>query len=519
MSATSNSTFDDPVPSGRPPQGGIVEFSPDTSDPVGDIAVPLVVDFSRKNHPRERAYQLSALLLCGDWLVACCAILMGLQLREWDRAGWSGGMAALFEVRSIVIISSLVGGSVFVWLMTTMGTYESGKIYRMRKWMRNLLYSASLLALVAWATMGIMQYNDFSPRTGVVYGVFMLLFLSTLWRLIAFLFLMGSEIRHAACTRIIVVGWNEKVAKLRDAMRRDFAELSEIVGCVPSPGGRFASRPPPELAILGDYSALASHVTACRADSILLADASVPAGEIQQLGAFCQREMLRFRMVPAYFPALISGLQVEMVSGIPILSVSQLPLDRAFNRLLKRGVDVIGGMIGMTIAAILIPTFGAMVYAQSPGPIIYRQLRTSRSGRTFYIYKIRSMKMNAESASGPVWAKADDPRRLKIGAFMRKYNIDEVPQFWNVLKGDMSLVGPRPERPELIESFKNKIPNYNARHEVRAGITGWAQIQGLRGDTDLSKRIAADLYYMENWSLLLDFHCLIATFVRRENAG
>jgi lipopolysaccharide/colanic/teichoic acid biosynthesis glycosyltransferase len=128
------------------------------------------------------------------------------------------------------------------------------------------------------------------------------------------------------------------------------------------------------------------------------------------------------------------------------------------------------------------------------------------------------MRINAESASGAVWCTKDDPRRLKIGTFMRKYNVDELPQFWNVLKGDMSLVGPRPERPELIERFKDEIPNYNARHEVRSGLTGWAQIHGLRGDTDLSKRIEADLYYLENWSVMMDLYCILATFFKVKNA-
>ena len=128
------------------------------------------------------------------------------------------------------------------------------------------------------------------------------------------------------------------------------------------------------------------------------------------------------------------------------------------------------------------------------------------------------MKLNAETGTGAVWAKQEDPRRLKIGTFMRKTNVDELPQFWNVLKGDMSLVGPRPERPELIERFKDEIPNYNVRHEVRAGLTGWAQINGLRGDTDLRQRIEADIYYLENWSVMLDLYCIFATFFKVKNA-
>jgi lipopolysaccharide/colanic/teichoic acid biosynthesis glycosyltransferase len=136
----------------------------------------------------------------------------------------------------------------------------------------------------------------------------------------------------------------------------------------------------------------------------------------------------------------------------------------------------------------------------------------------FYIFKIRSMHVNAEALGKPQWAQQNDQRRLRIGTFMRKWNIDEVPQFWNVLIGEMSLVGPRPERPELIARFKSKIPHYQARHIYRPGITGWAQVNGWRGNTDLDERIRHDIWYLENWSVWLDFRIMIHTFFRRENA-
>jgi lipopolysaccharide/colanic/teichoic acid biosynthesis glycosyltransferase len=141
-----------------------------------------------------------------------------------------------------------------------------------------------------------------------------------------------------------------------------------------------------------------------------------------------------------------------------------------------------------------------------------------RNGQPFNILKIRSMRLDAEAGTGVGWTVKGDPRRLRVGAFIRKWNIDEVPQFWNVLKGEMSLVGPRPERPELIANFKDEIPHYNARHNAKPGITGWAQIKGLRGDTDLKERIRADLYYLENWNILLDFQIMALTFRRQMNA-
>jgi exopolysaccharide biosynthesis polyprenyl glycosylphosphotransferase len=339
-----------------------------------------------------------------------------------------------------------------------------------------------------------------------------------MWRLVSFMFLILPQVKETASLRVIMVGWNDRATHLRQAMRRDLAQLQGIIGCVPMPGGRFATPPPPEVAVLGDYSALPQLVVECQANAVILSDVSCSSREIQHLIAFCQREMLNFQLVPAYFPALNSGLQIETMSGVPLLGVRQLPLDRTINRVLKRAMDIAGALVGLGVSAFIIPPFALLVYLESPGPIFYSQRRTSRSGRTFNIYKIRSMRLDAETKSGAVWCQKEDSRRLKIGTFMRKTNIDELPQFWNVLGGDMSLVGPRPERPELIEKFKDTIPNYNARHEVRTAITGWAQIHGLRGDTDLTKRIEADLYYLENWSLLLDLYCLGATFFKVKNA-
>jgi exopolysaccharide biosynthesis polyprenyl glycosylphosphotransferase len=240
--------------------------------------------------------------------------------------------------------------------------------------------------------------------------------------------------------------------------------------------------------------------------------------EIMGLANLCEKMMVQFKVVPSYFQILVSGLHLETVSGIPILGVSRLPLDRTLNIALKRTVDIVGAIVGLILTIPLILVFGLIVHLESPGPILYRQRRLGRNGREFFIFKIRSMKLDAEVNGKVGWTTRDDPRRLKVGGFMRKWNIDEVPQFWNVLKGDMSLVGPRPERPELIRNFKDEIPHYNARHNVKPGITGWAQVKGFRGDTDLGERITCDLFYLENWNLLLDLQIMIMTFLRRENA-
>jgi exopolysaccharide biosynthesis polyprenyl glycosylphosphotransferase len=467
--------------------------------------------------PREFAFLLAAVLVGGDLIVAGLSIFAGLQLRELQRLGWMVASLQL-NLGSPQIGWSVGGAILFVWLMAVFKTYDADNLYRVQRWLKNVLKAVFIWSVLIWACIGVFRVTDFSPRIGVVYCMIGLVGFTVAWRLMSFTLLIQPRVKEAASSRVIVVGWSEKAAHLRQAMRGDLAQLQEIIGCVPLPGGVFATPPPAEVAVLGDCASLPQLVHKCQADAIILADVSCAASEIQHLVTFCQREMLHFQMVPEYFPALSSGLQVQTMSGVPLLSVRQLPLDRTINRFLKRLMDIFGALVGLAISAMIVPPFMLLVYLESPGPVIYRQLRTSRSGRTFHIYKIRSMRLNAEASSGAVWCKQEDSRRLKIGTFMRKTNIDELPQFWNVLIGDMSLVGPRPERPELIERFKDEIPNYNARHEVRTAITGWAQIHGLRGDTDLTKRIEADLYYLENWSPLLDLYCIVATFFKIKNA-
>ncbi|MCW0220292.1 MAG: sugar transferase, partial [Prosthecobacter sp.] len=251
-------------------------------------------------------------------------------------------------------------------------------------------------------------------------------------------------------------------------------------------------------------------------DMIIVAD--LPRDHLVELANLCEREMIQFKLAPSVFRIFVSGLSLETIAGTPVLGVNRLPLDSTLNVLAKRALDICGATIGLLLSAPLIAFFGFMVWWESGFPIFYYQRRWGMNGVPFEIIKLRSMKLDAESGKGAQWCVEDDPRRLKVGAFMRKWNIDEVPQFWNVLKGQMSLVGPRPERPELIAAFKHEIPHYNARHQAKPGMTGWAQIKGLRGDTDLSERIKCDLWYLENWSLMLDFQIMFLTFFKRDNA-
>jgi len=182
-----------------------------------------------------------------------------------------------------------------------------------------------------------------------------------------------------------------------------------------------------------------------------------------------------------------------------------------WNLVLKRAMDVAGAVVGLLLTAPLLGIMAGLVKLTSSGPVLYRQTRMGLDGRAFEILKFRTMRVDAEAETGVVWAQENDPRRTRLGAFLRRTSLDEIPQFWNVLKGEMSIVGPRPERPEFIAQCCQWFPRYMLRHKMKAGITGWAQVNGLRGNTSIEKRLEYDLYYIEHWSVWLDLKIMAMT--------
>jgi exopolysaccharide biosynthesis polyprenyl glycosylphosphotransferase len=217
--------------------------------------------------------------------------------------------------------------------------------------------------------------------------------------------------------------------------------------------------------------------------------------------------------VPDLLQVIALKARLEDLDGIPIININDVPL-QGFNSFIKRALDVGISATALSLLAIPFAIVAVIIRRTSCGPILYRQERMGLDGKPFMIYKFRSMYQDAEAETGPVWAREDDPRCTPIGRLLRRTNIDEMPQLWNVLRGDMSLVGPRPERPYFVDQFKQRIPQYMLRHKVRAGLTGWAQVNGWRGNTSIEKRIEYDLYYIENWSVALDLKIMWLTVLK-----
>jgi exopolysaccharide biosynthesis polyprenyl glycosylphosphotransferase len=228
--------------------------------------------------------------------------------------------------------------------------------------------------------------------------------------------------------------------------------------------------------------------------------------------------MVEFRLVADLLGMVTSSVDMRSIDGVPLLGLKESPLNESHSRFLKRLLDIMFSFAGIIALSPFLLLIACAVKLTSPGPVFYLQKRVGEDGRRFAIIKFRTMVDKAEKGVGRVWAKKDDPRRTSVGGFLRKFNLDELPQIFNVLKGEMSLVGPRPERPHFVGKFKEDIPRYMARHKIRSGMTGWAQVNGLRGNTSIEERTKYDLYYVENWSLAFDLKILFMSLFALKNA-
>jgi Undecaprenyl-phosphate glucose phosphotransferase len=264
---------------------------------------------------------------------------------------------------------------------------------------------------------------------------------------------------------------------------------------------------------LGRFEDLRAILDREQVDLVLIA---LPHGEYGRLGALLADigdDPLAIHLVPDVYSLVSMRGGIEEFEGVPILHLRESPL-YGWNRVLKRTLDLVVGGVALVVLGPLLIFIALVIKLTSSGPVLLRQERMGLDGRAFSMLKFRTMRADAEADSGPVWATPGDDRRTPVGAFLRRASLDELPQLLNVIKGDMSLVGPRPERPVFVEAFRHRIPGYMLRHKVKAGMTGWAQINGWRGNTSLEKRIEYDLYYIERWSLAFDVKILVKTIWR-----
>ena len=469
----------------------------------------------KNTYPRTQRLLLGIQLL-GDALVA----FVGLSLTFWLRFRT--------PIRNFGVESGPISYSVYLRLILLgtlfyVATFAYLKLYDGRLFLRpHRALSIVVQAVAFWlaAFLGTSLVLKFEPsisRLFVILSCFTTLVVMAMWRMAFFVCLSRSSLYERIVQRVLFIGWNVQAEKIAAAISVDKNHPYKILGYL-STGGIEDPRTLHSCTCLGSLEELEYIARTRLIDIALVADANLGAEGQLTVSTICERLYIQFKIVPSLFQIFASHLHLQTISGVPVLGVEELRHSTLINSIFKRLLDVAGALVGLVLSLPIIAILALLIKKESPGPILYKQVRTGRQGQPFNIFKLRSMRLDAEKNSGACWAVEGDPRRLKIGAFMREWNLDELPQFWNVLLGDMSLVGPRPERPELIAQFEKQIPHYNPRHEVRPGITGWAQVNGLRGNTSLVDRIRFDLYYIENWSLWFDIQILLLTFFRRKNA-
>ncbi len=327
------------------------------------------------------------------------------------------------------------------------------------------------------------------------------------------------ERRHRAgkeLDRVLVAGGGELARAVAERIGRQRELGFELVGYVAEdPNGPLAPLPR-----LGNLADAAQVVREQKIDHVFVALPQSSSGSMMALLDDLVREVVSIHVVPDLLQFMALRSRVGDLDGLPTINLSDTPL-MGWSRFLKRSFDFVVALVALVVLSPLLAVIALLIYLEDRGPVLYRQIRMGLDGAPFEILKFRSMRVEAEKESGAVWAEKDDPRRTRIGRIIRAWSLDELPQLWNVVRGDMSLVGPRPERPHFVEQFRTEFPHYMLRHKVRAGITGWAQVHGWRGNTSVRMRIEHDLYYIENWSLMLDLKILAMTVrhgLKHENA-
>lgn len=269
-----------------------------------------------------------------------------------------------------------------------------------------------------------------------------------------------------------------------------------------------------KVPVIGTITHLESFLSKMSLDEIAITLSINEYEKLENIVNICEKSGVHTKFVPDYYGFIPTKPYTEDLYGLPVINIRNVPLSNTYNRIIKRLVDILGASLALLLFSIPMLLVAIIIKITSPGPVIFSQIRIGKHNKEFKMYKFRSMEVQSEKDEKKAWTTKRDPRVTGIGKFIRKTSIDELPQLFNILKGDMSLVGPRPERPFFVEKFKEEIPRYMIKHQVSPGMTGWAQINGYRGDTSIRKRIDHDLYYIENWTLGLDIKILFLTIFK-----
>jgi Undecaprenyl-phosphate glucose phosphotransferase len=463
---------------------------------------------------------LAALYVITDSLLASWAFILAYGIR------FESGLIPVY--RGYPPISQYLNLLPFVALLTPVAYWIQG-VYRLRRGRSRVDdFFGVLIGSILSVVFGVVStlyvgayYASQAARDQGAYQVSQLVWALFLGLNVLFTYVSREAVRELlerrwragiGLKRILIAGAGDLGRLVADRMLQHRELGFQVVGFVDDRAGgdHIGYRGLPLLGTLAEVDEIARRE---RVDHLYVTLPLEEHAKLLDLMDIASREFIDVKVVPDLLQFIALRARLEDLDGLPVINLNEVPL-QGFNSWVKRGLDIVLSTAAMIVLAIPFAIIAALVKWTSPGSAFYKQERMGLDGKRFTVYKFRSMEKDAEDSTGPVWAREDDPRATKVGRWLRRLDLDELPQFWNVLKGDMSIVGPRPERPFFVEQFKHRIPQYMLRHKVKAGITGWAQVNGWRGNTSLEKRIEYDLYYIENWSVTLDLKIMWLTLVR-----
>ena len=428
------------------------------------------------------------------------AVFLAMLVSYWLRFSLFRGVKGL--PFNYYVWLGVVAAALTLVVFAVAGLYESFRAVRFHVEAGRVAVLELLVALIIMAAMFVLRLGETS-RWSVVffYGIATLLLLGK--RVCIRLLLRRYRAMGYNQKRVLLVGYGESAEAYVKRVANDRNLGYQVLGYV-ADNSKWG-----ELPYCGTYGQLEEIFRREKPDEVVVALPTEEGRWMKKIINACEKDGTKLSVVPSYVKYMPANPQVDSVNGLPLINLRRIPLDNVGNAFIKRTADIVCALLLIVLTSPLMLIAAIGVKLSSPGPIIFKQERVGKDKKPFYMYKFRSMKVNSSQNTG--WSKNVDDRKTWFGSLIRKCSVDELPQFFNVLKGDMSLIGPRPELPFFVEQFKEEIPRYMVKHQVRPGITGWAQVNGFRGDTSITKRIEFDLYYIENWSPAFDLRILLMT--------
>ncbi len=458
--------------------------------------------------PRRNDFLIPFLTIVLDVAAFESAFLLSYWLRFFSP------LTEYFEIPlGIPPVATYLTASV-IFIPVFLLVFNSRRLYGTR---RNIHLSDEFFVIIRLITIGMMImmsatffYRGFSFSR----GVFILLWLTsivtvTVGRWIALRFEQNLYLRGKELKSVVIVGRNKTAEQIYTLFIAKPILGFEVLGYYADASAGQDS-PLKNCRYLGPITALPSDIGTLRIQTALVALSHNEQEQLIELLRLTEGKNVEFMMVPDMLEMMTSRLRIQEIEGIPFLKLKDIPMS-TWNRILKRSFDIIFSVAALIIALPVMGLIAVIIKLTSPGPVFYIQERVGLDGISFPLIKFRSMRIDAEKSTGPVRNRKDDNRATLIGRILRRTSLDELPQLFNTLIGHMSIVGPRPERPFFVEQFKSNIPKYLERHRVKTGMTGWAQVNGLRGDVPIEDRTKYDIYYVENWSLVLDVKIILKT--------